>query len=74
MVRTKRPGGPLQQREIATVITLAELQKFDSVEKHNVRVYLVQGYTFLVANCNGKTVGHIKTWRDILKWVDIAQG
>lgn len=74
MVRTKRPGGPLQQRDLHREVTLKQLKDFDCVDKHNLQVFIGRGYAFLVRNQKGKIVGRITTRRDIAQWVEIAQG
>jgi hypothetical protein len=74
MVRTKRPGGPLQQRELLREVTLAQLKDFDCVDRHNMMVFVGRGYTFLVRNQKGRIVGRITTRREIAQWVEIAQG
>lgn len=74
MVRTKRPGGALQQRDLFREVTLQQLRDFDCVDKHNLQVFVGRGYTFLVRNQHGKIVGRITGRREIAQWVSIAQG
>jgi hypothetical protein len=74
MVRTKRPGGPLQQRDLHREVKLSDLKDFDCVDRHNMMVFVGRGYTFLVRNQNGRIVGRITTRREIAQWVEIAQG
>lgn len=78
MVRTKRPNDSPQEQRLGTTkfiqVSLNRLRQYDAVDKHNMRVKLNDGFTYMVVNRYSIVVGNIDTVNQMFNWFNIATG